>query len=122
MYSDKQSSGKHLLLDAKEIKNADLLGSLAMTEALFDGICSKYGFTILQKCRHEFEPQGFSLVYLLAESHMSVHTFPEKAYAAIDVYTCKEYADNRVYEEIHRVLVEAYGADLNPAVIVDRLF
>ncbi|MBO1005955.1 adenosylmethionine decarboxylase [Pseudogracilibacillus auburnensis] len=37
---------------------------------------------------HEFSPQGVSGVVILAESHLSVHTFPEHGYASIDIYTC----------------------------------
>ena len=37
---------------------------------------------------HKFAPQGVSGVVLIAESHLSVHTWPEHAYAAVDLFTC----------------------------------
>ena len=37
---------------------------------------------------HQFTPQGISVVAVLAESHLSIHTWPELGYAALDVYTC----------------------------------
>jgi len=39
---------------------------------------------------HQFSPQGVSAIVMLAESHISVHTWPEKEYAAADVFTCGE--------------------------------
>ena len=44
--------------------------------------------TILAEKAHKFEPQGFTGLLLLAESHLSIHTYPESSYAAIDVFTC----------------------------------
>lgn len=44
--------------------------------------------TILGELNHKFEPQGFTGILLLSESHISIHTYPEQGYAAIDVFTC----------------------------------
>ena len=38
---------------------------------------------------HDFEPQGMSLVYVLAESHIAIHTWPEENYAYITLSSCK---------------------------------
>jgi S-adenosylmethionine decarboxylase len=46
------------------------------------------GATILQTISKKFEPQGVTIVSLLAESHISIHTWPEEGKAACDVYTC----------------------------------
>jgi S-adenosylmethionine decarboxylase len=46
------------------------------------------GATLIQKVSHKFEPHGLSLVYVLSESHLSIHTWPEKQYASVDIYTC----------------------------------
>ena len=43
---------------------------------------------ILNVSQHKFKPQGFTLVALLAESHMSFHTFPEKNIISFDFFTC----------------------------------
>jgi S-adenosylmethionine decarboxylase len=44
--------------------------------------------TILGEVSYKFDPQGFTGILLLAESHISIHTYPEHGFAAIDVYTC----------------------------------
>lgn len=51
--------------------------------------------TLLYEVSHAFEPQGVTALGLLAESHISVHTWPELGYAAADVFTCGEQATPR---------------------------
>jgi S-adenosylmethionine decarboxylase len=48
--------------------------------------------TLLHLSSHRFEPQGVTAVGLLAESHISIHTWPELGYAACDIFTCGESA------------------------------
>ncbi len=55
----------------------------AMLAAVFVSRC-----VLLSECAHRFEPCGVTIVGLLAESHISIHTWPEHAYAAADVFTC----------------------------------
>ena len=49
------------------------------------------GATLLNLVTHSFKPQGVTGLALLAESHISIHTWPEIGYAAIDVFTCGEH-------------------------------
>jgi S-adenosylmethionine decarboxylase len=49
--------------------------------------------TLLGEVLHEFEPQGVTALVLLAESHISIHTWPERGYAAVDVFTCGQHTD-----------------------------
>jgi len=49
--------------------------------------------TVMESAFHRFEPQGVSGTVILAESHLSIHTWPEKGYAAMDFYTCGEHTD-----------------------------
>ena len=51
-------------------------------------IAKKAKVTVLEISKHKFEPQGFTLVALLAESHMSFHTFPENNIISFDFFTC----------------------------------
>ena len=48
--------------------------------------------TLLNLSSHQFDPQGVTAIGLLSESHISIHTWPEHGYAAIDVFTCGETA------------------------------
>lgn len=52
--------------------------------------------TLLDITSHKFSPQGVTALALLAESHISIHTWPESGYAALDVFTCGETANPRL--------------------------
>ena len=60
------------------------------------------GITILGDKFHKFEPHGVSGVILLSESHVSIHTWPEEGYAALDIFTCGEFkiGDDITYNTI----------------------
>lgn len=66
----------------EQLDDLELLSALARAAAL-DG-----GATVLGELTHKFYPQGCSLVLLLAESHLSVHTWPEDGCCYVDVFTC----------------------------------
>jgi S-adenosylmethionine decarboxylase len=48
------------------------------------------GTQVLGTISHKFDPQGVTAIALLAESHLSIHTWPENGYAAVDIFTCGE--------------------------------
>jgi S-adenosylmethionine decarboxylase len=101
----------HVLLDGFEIpvellNNADALESILRRAALAAGC------TILGCLKHTFEPQGVSVVLMVSESHLSVHTWPEKNYAAFDFFTCgKAIADEGV-QEVKRLILGARWSEL----------
>lgn len=47
------------------------------------------GFQVVSRSYKKFEPQGLTAMLLLAESHISIHTWPEKALFCIDIFTCQ---------------------------------
>ena len=49
--------------------------------------------TIVSECFHEFSPYGITGVLVIAESHISIHTWPEHRYAAVDVFSCGNKVD-----------------------------
>lgn len=84
--------GRHVAVDTwgvdfDTLNNADLLQS-HMVEA-----AEACGATVLSVQAKQFEPQGATVLVLLSESHLSIHTYPEKGFAAIDCYTCGETVD-----------------------------
>lgn len=64
------------------------LNHLEAIKSAFDQAVTIMGATVLHKFSHQFTPQGVTIVYALAESHISCHTFPEKGSVALDCYTC----------------------------------
>lgn len=66
------------------------------------------GLTICGKVFHHFSPQGVTGVLVIAESHISIHTWPELGYAALDVFTCGKNTDPmKVFRRIAEVLKPA---------------
>ncbi len=79
-------AGTHLILD---LYDAERLDDLALMESALREAVEASGATLLHIHLHHFEPGGgISGVAVLAESHISVHTWPERGYAAFDAFMC----------------------------------
>ena len=76
-----------LLLELREC-NAVLLNDLDYVRETIIKAADAVGATIVGESFHRFEPQGVTGVLAIAESHISVHTWPEYGYAAADIFTC----------------------------------
>jgi S-adenosylmethionine decarboxylase len=123
MFTDSESSGKHMLCDIKGIKNTELLNSIDKLEELLRQICLDHGFTILNVVKYQFTPFGCSILFLLSESHISIHTFPEKNHISMDIYTCKTYNNNNEYVEIYNFIMNSFSASANSTCnIIQRFF
>lgn len=81
--------GKHLLLEVYDVK-FELLNDLSAIALSAEGGIKRSKMTILNKLTHQFTPQGVSVLFFLAESHVSIHTFPEHGCLTADAYTCGE--------------------------------
>lgn len=65
----------------------------------FEKIIVRSGFTIINKVEHFFEKQGYTGLWLLAESHFAIHTFPEEEKVYIEISSCvKQYYDRFLQE------------------------
>jgi S-adenosylmethionine decarboxylase len=123
MFQNYQSSGKHMICDFKGIQNVDLLQNCSKLKQMLIKICNDHDFKILQEQEHEFTPQGCSILFLLSESHLSIHTFPEKNHMSFDIYTCRQYSNNNEYNKMYEYLINTLQANDNSVfTIVDRYF
>ena len=82
-----QNNGIHLLAefwycDAELLNNQTYIGKILVEAAEIAGA------TVIKSMTHSFAPQGVTGLVLLAESHISLHSWPETEYAAVDVFTC----------------------------------
>jgi S-adenosylmethionine decarboxylase len=78
-------AGTHLII---EVVDGQGLDDQARIEKAFRDCVDECGATLLHIHTHKFSPQGVSGVAVLAESHISVHTWPEIGYGAFDVFMC----------------------------------
>jgi len=123
MFNNFTSSGKHMICDFKEIKNTDLLNNCYKLRSMLREICGIYEFQILDELEHQFEPIGCSIIFMLSESHMSIHTFPEKAHISFDIYTCRQYDTNVPYDNLYSFIKrQLQASNKSNYTIIDRFF
>lgn len=90
--------GTHLLVELKAC-NAKLLNDLKKVEAIMVEAAKTAKATIVDVHFHKFSPFGISGVVVIAESHLSIHTWPEYGYAAVDIFTCGDVLKPEVAAE-----------------------
>ena len=78
-----------MLLELYEC-NSELLNNLDGVKAALVEAATRAHATIVDVVFHEFNPFGVSGVVVIAESHLSIHTWPEYRYAAVDIFSCGE--------------------------------
>ncbi len=87
--------GQHWTLDFSGCACApELLTARQQLEDLCACACREAGLSIVGSLFHQFDPVGVTGVILLAESHLSVHTWPDQRFVALDVYVCNHLNDN----------------------------
>jgi S-adenosylmethionine decarboxylase len=89
-----KSLGNHLIVemydcDIKVINNHDKVEEILVEAA------KAAGAHVVAQVFHKFNPHGVSGVVVISESHLSIHTWPEFGYCAIDVFTCGDTIDNK---------------------------
>jgi S-adenosylmethionine decarboxylase len=108
--------GKSLLI---EFFNCDskILDDLKGLETILLESARISGATIIKSVFHQFSPHGVSGVVVIAESHFSIHTWPEYNYCAIDIFTCGESIDS---DKAAQFLKQALGAQSLSVVDIKR--
>ena len=84
--------GTHIIVELSECDSKILSDVDAVTNILVSA-AKQANAEVLQTAFHRFTPQGVSGVVVIAESHLSIHTWPEYGYAAMDIYTCGDHTD-----------------------------
>jgi S-adenosylmethionine/arginine decarboxylase-like enzyme len=90
---------QHLLFDAiceNDLTSADIDHIKEVIEK---------NLTVVSKIEHKFSPHGETIVFILAESHFSIHTYPENRFISMDIYVCNMDTDlKKIINEISRVV------------------
>ena len=96
--------GKHYLLNLYGC-SLSLLDNEFFLCDMIENAAEACGAHVLQTMSHHFNTQGVTAICLLSESHISIHTWPEKSEAAVDVFTCGEsepkIACDIIIEQLH---------------------
>ena len=118
--------GLHIVADLYNCPPGDFLISAKALRSLCADACKTAGLSVLGEHFYQFD--GFNAVQeggatgavVLAESHLAIHTWPERNEVSLDVYVCNVTADNSLKaEKLHQLLIEA----LKPAdIVVERIW
>jgi S-adenosylmethionine decarboxylase len=104
------SNGRHLILDLYDC-DPEILNDYEELQRLLEASLVMAKANILRIIGEKFEPQGVTLLALLAESHASIHTWPEIGYAAIDLYTCGDTTQTHKAAEFLKAKLKATKAE-----------
>ena len=107
---------RHCILELYQCDKAKLNDEACIRTAITSS-AKIAGATLINLVTHSFKPQGVTGLALLAESHISIHTWPEIAYAAIDVFTC---GDHTMPEKACKFLSNDFSAKHFSYKIIER--
>ena len=117
--SDQQElshQSKHLLLELYKC-DGEKLNDESFLRCILNRAAKLANATVLNLISNKFEPQGVTAIALLAESHISIHTWPESKYSAVDIFTCGQ---NMMPELASQYLIESLMAQEYSLRIIQR--
>jgi len=107
---------KHLLLELYRC-NCEKLNDESFLRCTLNRAAKLANATVLNLMSNKFEPQGVTAIVLLAESHISIHTWPESNYSAVDIFTCGQ---NMRPELASQYLIESLMAKEHSLRVIER--
>jgi len=93
-----EALGRQILVEFYEC-NDSVLNDVAHIESILLDATRASGASIISHKFHKFSPHGVSGMVVIAESHVAIHTWPEYAYAAVDIFTCGDTIDPWIIQE-----------------------
>ena len=118
-FSDEQKlihQSKHLLLELYRC-NCEKLNDESFLRCILNRAAKLANATVLNLISNKFEPQGVTAIALLAESHISIHTWPESNYSAVDIFTCGQ---NMMPELASQYLIDSLMAKEHSLRVIER--
>ena len=107
---------KHLLLELYKC-NYEKLNDESFLRCTLNKAAKLANATVLDLISNKFEPQGVTAIALLAESHISIHTWPESNYSAVDIFTCGQ---NMMPELASQYLIKSLMAKEHSLRVIER--
>ena len=117
--SDEQKlshQSKHLLLEHYSC-DCEKINDESFLRCTLNRAAKLANATVLNLISNKFEPQGVTAIALLAESHISIHTWPESNYSAVDIFTCGQ---NMMPELASQYLIESLMAKEHSLRVIKR--
>ena len=116
--NDQKSShqSKHLLLELYRC-DREKSNDECFLRCILNRAAKLANATVLNLMSNKFEPQGVTAIALLAESHISIHTWPESNYSAVDIFTCGQ---NMMPELASQYLIQTLKAEEHFLRVIER--
>jgi len=107
---------KHFLLELYKC-DYEKLNDESFLRCTLNNAAKLANATVLNLISNKFEPQGITAIALLAESHLSIHTWPEAQYSAVDIFTCGQ---NMSPDKSSQYLIQALMAKEHLLRVINR--
>ena len=114
--SEFSALGVHYLVEFSGCEE-QLLTDKELLSKTMETAAREAGATVVGTLIHQFNPHGLSGVVVIAESHLAVHTWPERSYAAVDIFTC---GNAEVAEAIFHKLLEKFSPEAQSLRVLER--
>lgn len=111
-----ESLGRHLILEYHGCAS-ETLDDVTVVERVMVAAAEAMRAHIVSVHFHHFNPHGISGAVIISESHLTIHTWPEYRYAAVDIFTCGDVVDPW---EAHKHLVRALQPERESAMELKR--
>ena len=85
--------GRELIVDVEDIEEYSVLETIDGIKPLMEKIIENCKLKVVGKCEHQFTPYGATMLYLLSESHLTIHTYFKERACSINLYTCNANTD-----------------------------
>ena len=107
---------KHLLLELYRC-DCEKLNDESFLRCTLNKAAKLANATVLNLISNKFDPQGVTAIALLAESHISIHTWPESNYSAVDIFTCGQ---NMMPELASQCIIKSLLAQEHTLRVIER--
>ena len=95
--------GNHILIDVKNVCS-DKIKTVENIRLFMDIVVKELNLNVIGECSYQFEkdnaPYGATMIYLLSESHLSVHTFVDEGKVTLDLFTCGLGVDDAALKKV----------------------
>lgn len=108
--------GVHIVVDLFGV-NPKLISEVEVTKKILDEAIERSKLISIKSFFHQFSPHGVSCIYLLATSHVSLHSWPEIGYAALDIFVCDK--DEKAFKFLE-VIKEKFKPEKIETQIIKR--
>ena len=117
-----QQNARHVILDIYFKSFPSALEDLNQWREIGRKVLGRTGFNVHNEQFHKFEPQGASGFWLLSESHLSFHTWPEKKYVFVDLFSCGDHEKTELAADLMHEIFEKLGGTVRNKNIFKRGF